>query len=174
VLGSKVYQVLKTGSAISSFRYQPEGSPEAIYQVNIVPFQRSESGLPASALLMVEDLTQREQLRRLEVETAKLRLVKDMADRLTHEIGNALVPLSVHQQMLAEKLEQQKVDPDFLTSMEHDLADNVKRVTRLTNQMRFLARDTLLSQEAFPLGPVLEEAFQEARRHQPVTTAQLT
>ena len=35
-----------------------------------------------------------EQLQRLEIEAANLRLVKTMADRLTHEIGNALVPLS--------------------------------------------------------------------------------
>ena len=43
------------------------------------------------------------QLRKLEVETANLRLVRTMADRLAHEIGNAMVPLSTHQQLLAEK-----------------------------------------------------------------------
>src|SRR5882724_4487852 len=79
VLGTKVYQVLKTGSAISNFRYEPENSPGTIFEVNIVPFQRPASGPPASALLMVEDLTQSEQLRRLEVEAANLRLIKTMA-----------------------------------------------------------------------------------------------
>ena len=29
-----------------------------------------------------------------------------MADRLTHEIGNAMVRLSTHQQLLADKLER--------------------------------------------------------------------
>ena len=52
---------------------------------------------------MAEDLTQSEQLRRLEVEAANLRLVKTMAERLAHEIGNAMVPISTHQQLLAEK-----------------------------------------------------------------------
>jgi signal transduction histidine kinase len=173
VLGTRVYQVLRTGSGISNFRYEPENSPGTVYNVNIVPFQRQAAGLPASALLMVEDLTQSEQLRRLEVEAASLRLVRSMADRLTHEIGNALVPLSVHQQMLAEKLGRKTVDAEFLKVMERDLADSVKRVTRFANQMRFLARDSMVSQEAFPLAPLIEEAYEEARKYQPAKAAQL-
>ena len=65
VLGAKVYQVLKSGSALSSFKYEPEDSPGAVYRINIVPFQRQQTGLPGSALLMAEDLTQSEQLQRL-------------------------------------------------------------------------------------------------------------
>jgi signal transduction histidine kinase/CheY-like chemotaxis protein len=173
MLGAKVYQVLRTGSGISNFRYEPEHSPGALFNVNIVPFQRQTTGLPASALLMVEDLTQSEQLRRLEVEASNLRLVRSMADRLTHEIGNALVPLSVHQQMLSEKLGRKTMDTEFLKLMERDLADSVKRVTRFTNQMRFLARDSLLSHEAFPLAKLIEEAYEEARKHHPVKASHL-
>src|SRR5207245_9595419 len=40
--------------------------------------------------------------------------------------------------------------------------------------MRFLARDTLASQEAFPLAPLIEEAYQEARKYQPAKASQLT
>jgi signal transduction histidine kinase/ActR/RegA family two-component response regulator len=168
-LGAKVYQVLKTGSAISSFNYQPEDSSGTIYRINIVPFQRQQAGLPASALLMAEDLTQSEQLRRLEIETANLRLIKSMADRLTHEIGNAMVPLSTHQQLLGDKWK----DPEFRSSLDLALADGVKRVSRLINQMRFLARDSLASAETFPIAPLIEEAYQEACKYQPVKTAQL-
>jgi signal transduction histidine kinase len=168
-LGTKVYQVLKTGAAISNLRYEPEDSPGSAFNVNIVPFQRQQGGLAASALLMVEDLTQSEQLRRLEVEAANLRLVKTMADRLAHEVGNAMVPLSTHQQLLADKYK----DAEFRASLDVALADGVKRVTRLINQMRFLARDSVIGQEAFPVAPLIEEAFQEARKYQPVKTAQL-
>ncbi len=118
---------------------------------------------------MVEDHTQTEQLRRLEVEAANLRLIKAMADRLAHEVGNAMVPLSTHQQLLADKYK----DPEFRASLDAALADGVKRVTRLLNQMRFLARDTLISHEAFPLTPLIQEAYEEARKHQPVKAAQL-
>ncbi len=166
LIGTKIYQVLKTGSALPTFKFEPE--PGTVYNVTIVPFQRQNTAQPSSALLMVEDLTQSEQLRKLEVETANLRLVRTMADRLAHEVGNAMVPLSTHQQLLADKYK----DPEFRASLDAALADGVKRVTRLINQMRFLARDSVASQEAFPVNPLIEEAYEEARKHQPVKAAQ--
>jgi signal transduction histidine kinase len=169
LIGTKVYQVLKTGTAIPTFRFEPETSPGTIYSVTIVPFQREHSPQPASALLMVEDLTQDEQLRRLEIEAANLRLIRSMADRLAHEVGNAMVPLSTHQQLLADKYK----DPEFRASLDAAMADGVKRVTRLINQMRYLARDPMISQEAFPLTPLIQEAYEEARKHQPAKTAHL-
>ena len=42
-----------------------------------------------------------------------------MADRLTHEIGNAMVPLSTHQQLLAEKWK----DAEFRASLNVALAE---------------------------------------------------
>jgi len=51
---------------------------------------------------------------RLEIEAANLRLIKSMADRLAHEIGNALVPLATHQQLLAEKYK----DKEFRESLD--------------------------------------------------------
>lgn len=168
-LAAKVYQVLQTGAGVAPFKYEPENSPGTIYNITVVPFQRQDATMPISALLVVEDLTQSEQLRRLELEAANLRLVKTMADRLAHEVGNAMVPLSTHQQLLSEKYR----DAEFRASLDAALADGVKRVTRLINQMRFLARDALASHEAFPLSPLIEEAYQEARKYQPVKTAQL-
>jgi two-component system sensor kinase FixL len=85
-----------------------------------------------------------------------------MADRLAHEIGNAMVPLSTHQQLLAEKFK----DKEFRESLDHALADGVKRVTRLINQMRFLAREGHMEQEAFAVEKLVEEAYLEARKHQ--------
>ncbi len=168
-LGAKIYQVLRTGAAIGPFKFEPENSPGTVYSVSVVPFQRQDSAVPVSALLMAEDLTQSEQLRRLEIEAANLRLVKSMADRLAHEIGNAMVPLSTHQQLLAEKYR----DAEFRKSLDHALTDGVKRVTRLINQMRFLARDGQVEPQAFPVEPLIQEAYQEARQHQPAETAQL-
>ena len=168
-LGAKVYQVLTTGAAIPSFKYHPEELPGSVYHINIVPFQRQQAGLPASALLMAEDLTQSEQLQRLEIEAANLRLVKTMADRLTHEIGNALVPLSTHQQLLTARWK----DPEFRTTLGEAMAGCVDRVNRLNNQMRFLGRDALFSQDSFPLAPLLEEAYQEATKHLPAKAAPL-
>ena len=168
-LGAKIYQVLKTGAAIGPFRHEPENSPGTIYSISVVPFQRGDSTVPVSALLTADDLTQTEQLQHLEVEAANLRLIKSMADRLAHEVGNAMVPLSTHQQLLAEKFK----DKEFRESLDHAMADSVKRVSRLINQMRFLAREGQLEQEVFGVENLIEDAYQEARKHQPAEAAQL-
>jgi signal transduction histidine kinase len=160
-LGAKIFQVLKTGAAMGPYRYEPENSPGTIYNVSVVPFQRGESPVPVSALLTAEDITQTEHLRRLEGETANLRLIKSMADRIAHEVGNAMVPLSTHQQLLAEKYN----DKEFRKSLNEAMADGVKRVTRLLNQMRFLARDERPEPGSFPIESLLEDAYQEARRN---------
>ncbi|HEY4417332.1 MAG TPA: ATP-binding protein [Verrucomicrobiae bacterium] len=163
VLGAKLYQVLKTGAALEPFRYEPENSPGTIYNISVVPFQHGTSALPSSALLTADDLTQTERLRRLELEAANLRLIRTMADRLAHEIGNAMVPISTHHQLLGEKLD----DPEFRLSLDTALGEGVKRVSRLISQMRFLARDGFIEQEAFAIQKLIEEAYQEAMRQQP-------
>ena len=168
-LGAKVYQVLKTGAALEPFRYEPENAPGTTYNVTVVPFQRGKVAMPSSVLLTADDLSQSEQLRKLEVETANLRLVRTMADRLAHEIGNAMVPLSTHQQLLAEKFR----DPEFRESLDYALAGGVKRVSRLLNQMRFLAREGQLQTEVFGMEKLIEEAFQDATQQQSSEGAQL-
>jgi nitrogen-specific signal transduction histidine kinase len=169
LLGSKIYQVLQTGNAIAPFKFEPDKPAGAAYQVSIVPFLQSDEALPEAALLMVEDQTQSKLLQKLEVEAENLRLIKTMADRLAHEIGNAMVPLATHQQLLVEKFR----DAEFRTSLDQAMADGVKRVSRFVNQMRFLARDGLHKRDAFPLTQMLEEAFQDANIHQPVKSARL-
>lgn len=170
LLGSKVYQVLKTGTPITTFKYQAGEGSGAVYQVTILPFQKQDAALPNSALLVAEDCTRTDQLQRLELEAANLRLVRSMADRLAHEINNALVPVSTHQQLLGQHYQ----DPEFRLSLDAALADGVKRIARLASQMRFLARDSLMANEAFPLGPLIEEAYNDARKHEPVQSARLT
>jgi signal transduction histidine kinase/DNA-binding response OmpR family regulator len=169
VLGSRIYQVLKTGTAITPFKYSPPDAPNTVYQVTVVPFQSHGSGVPNSALLVVEDHSQAEQLHRLEIEAANLRLVKHMADRLAHEVGNALVPISTHQQLLAKKYN----DPEFRASLDTAMAEGVRRITRLIDQMRFLAKDAIPIMESVPLPQLIEEAYLEAQKYQPVKSAQM-
>ena len=161
MIASRIYQVLKTGAAISNFRYEPEDSPGAVFSVSVVPFQRQQAGLPTSALMIAEDLTQTEQLRGLEVETANLRLVVRMSERLTNEIPNALVPISTYLQLMDDKWK----DPEFRRTLKGAMADHVVRLDRLAHQTNILARDTLLETGPFPIGPLIEEAFQEAAKH---------
>jgi len=168
-LGSKVFQAIKTGAGVVPFKHQPAEAPQKLYHVSIVPFLRANSASPHAALLVVEDHTQAEAFRKLEVEAANLRLVKTMADRLAHEVGNALVPLSTHQQLLAEKFK----DPEFRASLDIAMSDSVKRVSRLINQMRYLARDSVVTREAVSLTQLIDEAYKEAFKHQPAKSAKL-
>src|SRR5471032_265305 len=168
-LGAKIYQVLKTGAVMGPYRYEPENSPGTIYSISVVPFQRANSTVPISALLTADDLTQAEQLRNLEAEAANLRLIRSMADRMAHEIGNAMVPLSTHQQLLVEKYK----DKEFRDSLDHALADGVKRVSRLVSQMRFLAREGHIEQEAVSVGKLCNEFYLEARKPPTAENAQL-
>jgi nitrogen-specific signal transduction histidine kinase/DNA-binding response OmpR family regulator len=165
-LGAKVYQVLNTGSALSDFKYEPEGSPGTVYNVSIIPFQRPTSGLPSSVLLMAEDLTQIEHYKRLEIEAAKARQLKHSADRLTAELGNAMVRPMAYQQLLRERLSQKSVDLESLKSMDKDLADDFSRIRRLVNQLRYLNAESIAVADLFPIAALLEEALQEARKHQ--------
>jgi len=168
-LGAKIYQVLKTGAALEPFRYEPENSPGTVYKVSVLAFHHGNSSVPASALLTAEDLSESEQLSRLEVEASNLRLIKSMSYRLVNEIGNAVVPLSTHHQLLNERGD----DPDFRKSLDEALGDSIKRIMRLNNQMRFLAREGQCAQETFAVGKLVEDAFQEATRHQATSGAQL-
>ena len=168
-LGSKVYQVLKTGAGVATFKHQPAEAPQKLYHITIVPFVRAGSTAPHAALLVVEDHTQAEAFRKLEMEASNLRLLRTMADRLAHEVGNALVPLSTHQQLLGEKFK----DPEFRASLDVAMSDSVKRVSRLINQMRYLARDAVVTREAVSLSQLVDEAYKEACKNQPTKSAKL-
>jgi DNA-binding NarL/FixJ family response regulator len=68
-LGAKVYQVLQTGSGIATFKYESAEAPTATYNATVLPLQRPGAAVPTSALLVVEDHTQAEQLRKLEIDS---------------------------------------------------------------------------------------------------------
>ncbi|MBI5383935.1 MAG: response regulator [Verrucomicrobia bacterium] len=163
VLGSKVFEVLKSGHEIRNFRYSLSTDQKRTFRVTITPFRRANFAATSAALVLVEDSTDEEKLHNLEIEAANLRLVKTMAERLSHEVGNAIVPLSTHQQLFREKRD----DAEFLESLQTALDDSVKRVSRLASQMLYLARDLPGRVEAVALEQLVHEAFREAQRHQP-------
>jgi nitrogen fixation/metabolism regulation signal transduction histidine kinase len=53
------------------------------------------------------------------------------------------------------------------------MEEGVKRVSRLVDQMRFLARDRMSKVESVPVKQLIEEAFREARAYHPSTTVLL-
>jgi signal transduction histidine kinase/DNA-binding NarL/FixJ family response regulator len=169
MIGSKVFEVLKTGKAVADFHYQPAAAPGQHYQITITPFRKDDDAAPTAALLVVEDCAPADRIRHLEIETANLRLVQHMAERLAHEIGNAVVPISTHQQLFKERIG----DVEFQQSLAAAMEEGVKRVSRLVDQMRFLARDRAGRMESVPVKQLIEEAFREARTYHPSTSVLL-
>lgn len=162
-LGSKAFTVLKTGSGVPPFKYHLPGVTDVVYQVTISPFRTQNSAIPNAALLIIEDITQHEKAQRLEIEAANLRLITAMAEHLAHEIGNAVVPLSAHQQMLDD---EHLNDPEYRESLSESLTGGVKRISRLASQMMFLARGRKELGDKIRVADLIAEAFGDAYSYQ--------
>ena len=163
-LGSMVFTVIKTGVGVPAFRYQLSHLPDLVFRVGILPFRTQHATSTNAALLIIEDVTEHERAQRLEIEASNLRLVKSMAEHLAHEIGNSLVPLSTHQQLLKESIN----DPEFQESLSMVLASGVKRISRLSNQMVFLAREWQGEfHDSVQISDLIVEAFHEAHTFHP-------
>ncbi len=168
-LGSKVFEVLKTGKAAPSFKYRQNQGGEKIFEILISPFHRRNANSPSAALVLIEDVTQIERTKELEIESANLRLMAGMSEHLAHEIGNALVPVSTHQQLLNERWS----DPEFRDSLNLAMGDSVHRIGRLARQMLYLSRDKFEKMESIPLESLISEAFAVAQNNQSARQAKL-
>jgi signal transduction histidine kinase/DNA-binding NarL/FixJ family response regulator len=163
-LGSMVFTVIKTGIGLSPTKFEFVHLPDQKFRVAIAPFTTSGSTHTEAALLTIEDVTEHERAVQLEMETSNLRMIKGMAEHLAHEIGNALVPISTHQQLLREAAN----DPELQESLGEALAGGVKRISRLSSQMNFLAREwngEFL--DSFQIADLIVEAFHEAHTFHP-------
>jgi signal transduction histidine kinase/GAF domain-containing protein len=158
-LGSKVFTVMKTNVGVPSFKYQFATQAEQTYLVAITPFQTEKAATADAALLIIENITTLERAKRLEVEASSLRLITTMAEHLAHEIGNSVVPLSTHQQLLDSV---GIMDEEFRLSLSEALGSGVKRITRLANQMMFLARGKTDFGDQVRVSELIDEAFREA------------
>lgn len=157
-LASRIYESLKTGTAIAAFRHRPKENPDAAFHVSVIPFNHESGSSPMAAMMLIDDYTQIQRSQQLEIEASNLRMVRSMAEHLSHEIGNALVPMSTHQQLLGEKYE----DPDFRGSLSVALTQGIKRISRLSNQLLFLTRDETARYAAIPVSNLIENAFNDA------------
>jgi nitrogen-specific signal transduction histidine kinase len=168
-LGSRVFEALKSGLPAGPFKHHFAHLKDRAFQVSVTPFRKSSHPTPDAVLLLAEDCTRDEQHHQLEIEATNLRTVRTMAERLAHEIGNAIVPLSTHQQLFSEKID----DGEFRSSLQAALTDAVKRISRLNQQMLFLAQDRAGMKDAITVNKLIEEAFREAQKHHTETPVYL-
>ena len=160
-LRSKVFAVINHGSHFSPFQYQFHGRPELFYEVTVTPFQLHQTKSADAALLLIEDITDRVKAHRLEMEASNFRILGSMAANLAHEIGNAITPISTHQQLLNEAID----DPAFRKSLSATLYDGVKRISHMSRQMVFLAANQNDCSDLISVGELLSEAWDLAIKH---------
>ena len=162
-LGSRIFTTMKVNMAVPAFKYQFASEADQSYQITISPFQTQKAAQADAALLIVENITALEKAKKLEVESSNLRLVTTMAEQLANEIGNSVVPLTAHQKMLdAGGL----ADAEFRVSLSDAMSGGVKRITRLANQMMFLARGKTDNGDQISVNELIGEAFREAYVYQ--------
>ena len=163
-IGSKVFFVLQKGETVAPFKWKPHGRADVSCRISIQPFSVGQTGRPNAALVVLEDITEQERAAQLEIEASKLRLVRQMAWHLAHEVGNAVTPISTMQQLL----ELQGDDAEVRKEMSTVLAGSVKRITRLTQQMNFLSREwDGHSGETARLSDIIANAYADANHFYP-------
>ncbi|MEQ1859913.1 MAG: ATP-binding protein [Chthoniobacteraceae bacterium] len=163
-LGSMVFTVVQGGEPVAPLKYSLPQAPERIFEIEITPFRAVGDAAARAALMLIHDVTEHEHAQRLELEAANLRLIKAMAEHLAHEIGNAVVPISTHQQLLKDQIN----DPEFQESLTGALASGVRRISRLASQMVFLAREWNGDfSQLVSIGDLIVEAFHEAHTYHP-------
>lgn len=169
-LGSKIFQVLKTGSALAPFRYTPEEEPGTVYQVTISPVHHTDAALPASALLIVEDRTQAVQLQRLEQEAGQLKADKEKLEqrreisvRLAMEIGNALTEPVIYMGIYDDQIK----DTKFRLDLKHAMDRGIARITRRKDQLTHTAREGAIAagEKTIKLHDLILAAYEDAMPH---------
>ena len=155
-LAGPLYQAVKTGDKPAPFFFTGGLATDRLFHVSIIPFQAAASGaLPQSAMLVLEDFTQIEAAKQLEIEASKARLIALIAKRFAHEIRNSLVPLATHEQLLDTEYQ----DDDFRRSLKTALARETSRIGRFTEQMLYLAQPPRTPGETINLRDLVQHCF---------------
>ncbi|MBE2213817.1 MAG: GAF domain-containing protein [Opitutaceae bacterium] len=155
-LAGPLYQAVKTGEKPAPFFFTGGLATDRLFHVSIIPFMSSQGGvLPQSAMLVLEDFTQIEAAKQLEIEASKARLIALIAKRFAHEIRNSLVPLATHEQLLDTEYQ----DDDFRRSLKTALARETSRIGRFTEQMLYLAQPPRTPGETVNLRDIVQACF---------------
>ena len=156
-IGSRIFQGLNSGTG-ETFHYRVDDS-SPVYLCQLSSFRRSSR---KTVLLVMDDVSHMDRLRQLEVETSSLRLIKQMAVHLSHEIGNAILPVITSQQLKRNAPSDEK-----LSRLDSAVSSGLRRINRLTRQMQFLADDGLASFWPVSVSELLASAVEEAQLHHP-------
>ncbi len=134
-----------------------------IYRASVIPFTQEDelALLPRPVMVIIEDFTNIEASKASEVANTRNEVVSLIAKRFAHEIRNSLVPLSTHAQLIDKKIEQ----PAFQASLKSALLKETNRIKRFSEQMLYLAQDSISADNGLDLVQLIHAAFSAAKKH---------
>lgn len=135
---------------------------DTIYRASVIPFtQQNELALlPRPVMVIIEDFTNIEASKASEVANTRNEVISLIAERFAHEIRNSLVPLSTHAQLIDKKIEQ----PKFQASLKSALLQETNRIKRFSEQMLYLAQDSVTADNGLDLIQLLKDSFNAAKK----------
>ena len=115
------------------------------------PLIHRESGEPEGMLLVVQDMTEEENMRNELDNVERLTLVGQMAAGITHEIRNPMAVVRGFLQLMREK------SPDNLHSYYHIVMEELDRANSIINDFLSLAQSRISVKEKVQLQDILED-----------------
>ncbi len=158
-IACKVYEVVQKGKDIAPFMFDEFPNDERIFRISIFPIhpRKSESG--AATMVLMEDFTQVEKAKQVEMEAQNAQTVALIAKRFAHEIRNALVPLSTHQQLLDTDFDKET----FRNSLGKTMDRQIRRISRFADQMLLLSQSRNGTEHSTSVKSLIKDAFLEAQ-----------
>ncbi len=152
---STLYAVLTGAQPNAQTHHHQEGR---VLFVTVTPFRLEEGTPPSAALVTVEDHTAIEEARKGEIARENARLITTLAEKFSHEIRNALLPLDTHRQLLPTDYARD----DFRASLHTALTQETARILRCADQLAFLSKPKNDPSETHSLLDVLRQASAKA------------
>ncbi len=157
-IACQLYEVVQKGEDIPPFMFDGFPGDDRIFRISIFPLQTGRLEAGSATMLLMEDFTQVEKAKKIEVEAQNARTVALIAERFAHEIRNALVPLSTHHQLLETDFDKDA----FRNSLDKTMDRQIRRISRFADQMMLLSQSRNGTDHGGSLQELLEQAFSEA------------
>ncbi len=159
-LASRLHRAIEKGERIEPF-FMPGVDEQSLYRVAIFPFNDSyDSSSGAGAVMVVlEDYTKIEAVKQTALQNSREGIIRTIAERFAHEIRNSLVPLTTHAQLLDSRMGE----ADFQQSLKHALMSECGRIKRFSEQMLYLASESIALDSSIEIVAILQQSFERAQ-----------
>ena len=112
-------------------------------------------------VIVIENFTKIEAGQASALEHSRIELIHLIASRFAHEIGNSLVPLATHAQLIDQKIES----PAFQASLKAALLSETHRIQRFSKQMLYLSHEPVHGAGEIDLLRQIRTGFAHAKQH---------